>query len=257
MKFLGRLPRLYHRDTLRLHDYSLSPSGQLPAAPPSASWGATAESKMLPSQGWGMMLNDQEGDCVWAAAGHSIESWTANAGNIYVPTDADIQTGYESTGFIPGNASTDNGTVITQALQYWRDTGISGRKIVGWAEFDTTNEQEWQFVIATFGSAFAGCVIRQQDMDNFDSGTIWSPSNGTVLGGHGIVLTDYDFSTASLVTWGKRVQACWSWVTQACDEGYAPITADWIESQGVSPSGLTVSQLQADLGYFNPAIGHA
>lgn len=251
MKYLGRLPRRYHRDTLRLHDYSPLLGGQLPPAPATATWGAQAEAKFPTPGNWGMMLNDSEGDCVYAAGGHSIMGWTSNANTVYVPPDADIQTGYESTGFVPGNPATDNGTVITQMLQYWRDTGLSGHKIVGWAEFEPSNPDDVKFVIANFGLAFVGCQIRQADMNNFDSGNVWTPDNGPVLGGHGVILTDYDDSTVSIVTWGKRIQSTWDWIKQNVDEAYAPLTADWINQQKQSsPSGLTIGQLQMDLGYF-------
>ena len=40
---------------------------------------------------WGMMENDQLGDCTCAAAGHLIMEWTANAGKkIVTPTDKQI-----------------------------------------------------------------------------------------------------------------------------------------------------------------------
>jgi hypothetical protein len=222
--------------------------GNLPDAPTIATWGYQAESKFPQGQNWGMMLNDSEGDCVWAAGGHSIENWTANASGLFVPPDAAIQTGYESTGFIPGNPSTDNGTAITQMLQYWRDTGIAGHQIVGWAEFDPTNKAEWQFVIANFGLAFLGCLIRQSDMNSFDNGSIWTPGTDSVLGGHGVIATDYDGDTVSIITWAKRIQAVWDWMTQECDEAYAIVTQSWIESNGESPSGLNMQEMESDLG---------
>jgi len=44
---------------------------------------------------WGMMDNDQVGDCTCAAAGHLLMEWTANAGKkMFAPTDKQIIAAY-------------------------------------------------------------------------------------------------------------------------------------------------------------------
>ena len=50
---------------------------------------------------WGMMENDQLGDCTCAAAGHLIMEWTVNAGKkMCPPTDKQIVDAYSA---ITGN----------------------------------------------------------------------------------------------------------------------------------------------------------
>ncbi|HEX4786746.1 MAG TPA: hypothetical protein VH350_20570, partial [Candidatus Sulfotelmatobacter sp.] len=57
----------------------------LPAPPASADLTAKVGAS------WGMMDNDQIGDCTCAAAGHLIMEWTANAGKkMATPTDKQI-----------------------------------------------------------------------------------------------------------------------------------------------------------------------
>src|SRR5579863_10642044 len=60
---------------------------------------------------WGMMDNDQIGDCTCAAAGHLIMEWTANAGKKMVtPTDKQIVAAYSAiTGYNPTTGANDNG----------------------------------------------------------------------------------------------------------------------------------------------------
>lgn len=245
MKFkFGRNPRQFHKDTLVLHDYLPK---LLPPVPVAVTW-----STKVPN--YPMYLNDAEGDCVWAAGGHSVQTWTANANGLFTPADFDIQTGYESTGFIPGDPSTDNGTSITQMLAYWRDTGIAGHKIAGWAEFDPTNVNAVKYVIANFGLAFIGCVVRQSDMDNFNAGQPWVPGTDAVLGGHGIVAVDYDANGATIITWGAKQAVTWDWFVAEVDEIYAPVTQDFIDANtSTSPSGLDMEQLQEDLQLLPPA----
>ncbi len=76
---------------------------------------------------WGMMDNDQLGDCTCAAAGHLIMEWTANAGKKMVtPTDKQIVAAYSAvTGYNPVTGANDNGANEVDVLNYWRQTGIA------------------------------------------------------------------------------------------------------------------------------------
>src|ERR1700689_1515906 len=82
---------------------------------------------------WGMMDNDQIGDCTCAAAGHLIMEWTANAGKKMVtPTDAQIVAAYSAiTGYNPTTGANDNGANEVDGLNYWRQDGIAGHKMGG------------------------------------------------------------------------------------------------------------------------------
>src|SRR2546425_8758875 len=93
---------------------------------------------------WPMYGNDQYGDCVWAMIGHSIEAATSyGRGATVEVTDADVLKGYSDvTGFRPDDPSTDQGTVIQDALDYWRKTGVGGHKILAFAQVDIHNPSE-------------------------------------------------------------------------------------------------------------------
>ncbi len=50
----------------------------LPAPPAKKDWGAAAG---IVATSWGMMLNDNLGDCVAAEKGHAVELWTSLTGS--------------------------------------------------------------------------------------------------------------------------------------------------------------------------------
>src|SRR5215469_7565963 len=90
---LGKQVARHDPRTLLLASY-LTP--QLPTPP--ASFDLTGKVKA-----WGMMDNDQIGDCTCAAAGHLIMEWTANAGRkVFTPSDQQIVGAYSAiTGYNP------------------------------------------------------------------------------------------------------------------------------------------------------------
>ncbi|MGC1581322.1 MAG: hypothetical protein WA766_07555, partial [Candidatus Acidiferrales bacterium] len=102
LKF-GKLAPKYNKKTLNLRKYLLG--SPLPTAPTKL-W---REYKVPPS-GWGMMENDQLGDCTCAAIGHMVMLMTAHTGTMVTPTDDEVLAVYEAVGnYVPGDPSTDNG----------------------------------------------------------------------------------------------------------------------------------------------------
>ena len=75
----GKLPPITDTRTLKMTKYAI----KFPPTPPAVDY-----LTKVPS--YPMYSNDTLGDCVAAAAGHMIESWTEYAGKFYEPTDADI-----------------------------------------------------------------------------------------------------------------------------------------------------------------------
>src|SRR5580658_4087447 len=111
----GKLAPKFHPNTLRLSKYALA--GALPPPPSKRAW-----EYVIPASGWGMLGNDQVGDCVIAAMMHFIMAATSNSGQpAQFTTELAIQlysaiTGYDpsqtdATGFNP----TDQGTAWTDA----------------------------------------------------------------------------------------------------------------------------------------------
>jgi len=83
-------------------------------------WMAPVAPKL--TNGWGMMLNDTLGDCTCAAWGTVFKLLTGVSGAPVTPTDAEIATMYQASGWDPNNsAATDNGWFISDALDYWME----------------------------------------------------------------------------------------------------------------------------------------
>ena len=99
---LGKGAARHDPRTLLLASY-ITPA--LPAPP------ATCDLTAKVGSSWGMMDNDQIGDCTCAAAGHLIMEWTANAGKkMITPTDQQIVAAYSAiTGYNPVTGANDNG----------------------------------------------------------------------------------------------------------------------------------------------------
>ncbi len=147
---LGKSAARHDPRTLLLAAY-VTPS--LPNPP--ASFDLTSKVKS-----WGMMDNDQIGDCTCAAAGHMIMEWTANAGKKMVtPTDKQIVSAYSAiTGYNPTTGANDNGAVEIDVLNFWRQSGIAGHKIGAYMALEPANHIH----IMDSVFLFEGCYIGLQ-----------------------------------------------------------------------------------------------
>src|SRR5579872_7260407 len=250
---LGKAPARIDKRTLKLKKYIKAVS------PPPTQAGYITE-----VASWPMMLNDSLGDCTCACAGHQIEQWTTYAGKPYTPSDQDILTAYEAVGqYVPGDPTTDNGAVVLDVLNYWRQTGIGGHKIIAYASVDLNNLDEVKQTVALFGSCYIGVglpLTAQNPVQGVNGNPCWStPAGGPVgdgapwsWGAHAIPIVGYGVDNkgnagTELITWGSIYDMTWGFLRLYCDEAYAILTQDWIEADGKSPSGFDLAQLQADL----------
>lgn len=239
---LGKLPPKFDSRTLKLANYLVSSA--LPPLLPIVNWSDAV------SVAWGMMDNDQLGDCTCAGLGHIVMTVTSNADGIVVPTDAEILQMYEVVGgYQPGDPNTDQGATELDALNFMRQTGLAGVKVDAFADVDQSKLDEVKMTVQLFGAAYIGVNILQADMDNFRAGRPWDvgANDGAVLGGHAIPIVDFDESGGNCVTWGTLQPFTWRWFTARCDEVHAPLFFKWISDLGISPSGLDLARLESDV----------
>lgn len=236
---LGKAPAKHDTRTLKLDNYT----SHLAPAPTSCN----LTGKM---QDIGMMLNDKIGDCTCATVGHIIQQWTAEANKQCLLSDDDILSLYEKVGgYVPGDDNTDNGAVVLDVLNYWRQNGLKGHKLQAYATIKPSRIQEIKDAVYYFGSAYVGVQLplSAQDQD------IWDVSNGPEgepgsWGGHAIPIVAYDDTHLYCITWGAIKKMTYFFFAKYCDEAYALLSADWIcDATHRCPSGFDLSSLQCDL----------
>lgn len=242
---LGRRPARFDSRTLRMERY-LTPSA--PAPPEAIYW-----SKGFPK--WGMMLNDDLGDCTIAGLGHATQTWYLNTGvNVNLgrvtPSDAVIKKGYEDfCGYNPADPNTDQGGVMLDVLNSYRQIGLGGDKPLAYAAVDVTNLTHVKQAIALFGGLYGGFNIPQSALDQNDVGQTWTvvPNDGGIAGGHAVWIPDFNPLTPICATWGMRQAMTWEFFLKYFDEGYAIFSPDWLISGKVSPSHIATADLWTDL----------
>jgi len=244
---LGKQVARHDPRTLLLAAY-LSPA--LPAPP--ASFDASEKVKT-----WGMMENDQLGDCTCAAAGHLIMEWTANAGKKMVtPTDKQIVAAYSAiTGYNPTTGANDNGAVEVDVLNYWRQSGIAGHKIGAYVALEPANHSHIMDSVYIFEGCYIGLQLPISAQAQVQNHQPWSvPPGGTTgdgkpgsWGGHAVPVVAYDSRGVTCVTWGALQKMTWSFWEAYCEEAYAILSKDMLTGKKKSPQGFSLQQLEADL----------
>lgn len=241
---LGKLPVRHDSRTLKFGKYL---TAQLPPPPPIANFYGLVRD-------WGMMGNDNYGDCTCAGAGHLIQAWTANNGGEFVVPDKKILSFYDY--FSHGDP--DAGANMVDVLNRWRKTGLDKHKIDGYAQIDVKDPTHSDSAISLFGGIYIGLALPDFAVDqNTDILTIpWVvPPKGPVgkaapndQNGHCVPLLGYDENNFYCVTWGAVKPMSRQFYRAYAEESYVPLSSDWINTKlGQSPSGLNLQQLKADL----------
>lgn len=240
---LGRRPAKVDPHPLRMARYLTA--GLLADPPKRRDW-------LSPMTDIGMMLNDVEGDCTCAAAGHMIQAWTAANGDQVIVPDTAIQAAYSAVGgYVPGDPTTDNGAYALDVLKLWRDVGIGGHKILGWVALDPKNRRQMQIACDLFGGVYAGFELPRTAHGQ----EVWAvPSYGAVgqgmpgsWGGHMIPLLNYGPLGYVCLTWGAPLTLTEAFVETYCEEAYAVASIDWAQGGRAAPSGLLVDRMVADM----------
>lgn len=202
---------------------------------------------------WGMLGNDQYGDCVLAGAGHETMLWNKTAGkDVIVDTPEALLAYHDITGFDPKDPSTDQGTDMELAAKWRRNTGIldtksNRHKVAAYLDITAGNRDQLEHAIYYFGMAGIGIQFPQSAMDQFNSGKSWTVvANSPIEGGHYIPAVGYDSKYVYVVTWGKVQRMAWSFYQKYCDEAIAYISQDALKN-GQTIDGFNYIQLIADL----------
>ncbi len=117
-------------------------------------------------------------------------------------------------------------------LNYWRQKGIAGHKILGFAALDPRHVEQIKQSVYLFGGTYIGVQLplSAQDQDTWDvppSGPIGNGEPGS-WGGHAVCVVAYNAKGLWVVTWGKLLFMTWAFWQTYCDEAYAVFSTDML-----------------------------
>lgn len=202
---------------------------------------------------WGMLGNDDYGDCVWAGADHEHRQWNASAGRVVRFSRATALSDYAAaTGFNPKDPNTDNGTNVSKAASYRRKIGVIDRKgtrhkVAAYVRLNAGDVDKTKQAVYLFGAVGIGINFPSSAMDQFNARLPWSVVRGSQIeGGHYVPIIGYDANYFYVVTWGKVQKMTYDFFRTYNDESIVYLTDEDMIS-GKTLEGFNLSQLQADL----------
>jgi hypothetical protein len=182
---------------------------------------------------FGMMLNDNLGDCTIAGPGHLVQVWTASSGKEVTVSDSVILGAYEQwDGYVDGNESTDNGGDILTVVTDWQANGLGGYGISAHAEVNLTQLRVQQGIYL-FGGL--NCGVNLPISAQSQVGIVWDvvgdsqsgPSQPGSWGGHCVAVVGYDAAGLTCVTWGALQKMTWNFFTTYFDEAVICLSPQW------------------------------
>lgn len=199
---------------------------------------------------WGMLGNDNYGDCVWAGAAHETIFWNKEVNKTVGFTDSEVLGDYSKvTGFNPNDPSTDNGTDMQVAASYRRKTGIQAQdkrhKVLSYLSIKNDKTQ-LKTAIYLFNAVGIGIQFPRSAMAQFNAGKPWTVTSSPIDGGHYVPAVGYDSRYVYVVTWGKTQKMTWGFFKKYCDEAVCYLTdEDLLNNKSLQ--GFDLPTLQADL----------
>lgn len=213
----------------------------------------------LVTQPWGMLGNDNYGDCVWAGAAHETMLWNADASRIVQFTDAGVLSDYAAvTGFDPADPNTDQGTDMAAAAAYRRATGVidaaGARHLVGaYLAITAGDLAELLTAAYVFGTVGIGITFPDSAMAQFNAGQPWDVVPGsTIEGGHYVPFLARRGGFTVVDTWAQEQGMTDAFTAANNDESVVYFSQEFLTA-GQSLEGFDTEQLNADLAALQPA----
>ncbi len=203
---------------------------------------------------WGMLANDQVGDCVIAGGLHEVLMWNKEAGRTVRVDDACAIRNYSAiTGYNPDDPDTDQGTDMELAARYRRRTGLvdadgKRHKIGAYVALEPGDVTQLWYALYLFDAVGIGVEFPSQWMDAFNHHKVWGQvAHPNIEGGHYIAGCARRNGGIVVVTWGTLVHMTIAGYHQFCDEAIAYLSEEKLVN-GVDSDGFSLSTLRTDLG---------
>lgn len=204
---------------------------------------------------WGMLGNDRYGNCVFAGADHETELWNAINGKRVSFTSANALHDYAAvTGFDPKDPSSDQGTVVQDALSYRRHVGVIDaagyrHKVGAYVSLEPGDWHQLLEALNAFDLVGIGFNFPASAMDQFNRGEPWHYiGDQNIEGGHYVpVVGRPHVSTISTVTWGQLQSMTRKFMETYVDEAFGILSLESLNASGVTAEGLNLDKLKAAL----------
>jgi hypothetical protein len=197
---------------------------------------------------WGMLGNDDYGDCTFAGAVHLDHG-------VDRKPEPDAQAVVRA--YLDFTHGADEGAYLLDVLNLWRREGIVGETITAFAQVRPTDREMLHVACWLFGGLYAGLGLPvtaqgQRVWDLAGDPNADPDARPYSWGGHCVYIPNSTYSGGdgplTCVTWGGTVRMTWDFVRTYMDECYAVIHPDWLaRRRGRSPQGFSEEQLLSDL----------
>lgn len=216
---------------------------------------------VIPLDQWGMDGNDSAGDCGLAGMDHWQMAVTSRVTGSWQSwgTQACLELYSQLGGYVPGDPSTDNGTVLQDNLNFWRHNPVGGMELLGFAAL---RPGSWTRAVRvgmmrTCGPLYKGLTLQQDQEQQFPEAWHWVPG-GVIAGGHCTVQVAevHGPDEAEDVSWGAGVRCNTQFITDATEEMWILFTEASVDAAGRNPYGYSLADMNARIasltGEVNP-----
>ena len=243
---LGKLPARRGAVTFKLANYLVK--NELPTPP------KVFGDQALVTAPWGMLGNDNYGDCVWAGAAHETMLWNKEANRVVGFNNSGVLSDYSKvTGFKPNDPNSDKGTDMQVAASYRRKTGVidagsKRHKVAAYLALKVGDVDQLTLAMYLFGAVGIGIKFPNSAMTQFNAGKPWSVVPGPApTEGHYIPGLGRDSAgNIIVVTWGKIQLMTPGFYKKYNDEVIAYVSQEALNN-GETRNGLKLDQLMKDL----------
>jgi hypothetical protein len=219
---------------------------------------------------WGMLANDQCGDCVLAGFDHETLYWLLTAGGSVQFIDQNALDDYSAiTGFDPaqttvdGSNPTDQGTDMEEAAAYRRKTGVVdafGKRhrigaYIALPGVSARGNNDLSFLdnlanaAYAFGAVGVGIEFPASAWEQFDRDWAWDVvENSPIEGGHYIPIIGRAANGNFLaITWGRVVEITPAFLLKYTDEAIVSLSTEFLDGAGRTVEGFDLAALNRDL----------
>ena len=198
-----------------------------------------------PNLTYPMADNDKIGDCTIASVIHCDQVWSSEVKEAYeYPGDEEVRAEYFTL-----SGGQDSGLVEQNVLQKWKNQGLFGNKIWGYAPVAPKHTHAIKQVVANYGAVYTGILMPQPAQEQFATGQPWTltgtQADYNVLGGHAVPIVGYGIDGPTIVTWGKLQKVTWQWWMTYSEEAWVILPHEFIEA-GRGPT-LDLKALEDEL----------